>query len=91
MDELIPDTESTWADLNINSENVGVIKNMTTHITPPYHISLSDDSFDDTVDIETPTRGRHPSLGLLLQNNTSAASTSKFQIVQLLVNIAKLV
>ena len=42
---------------------------MTTDITPPYHISLGTDPFDDVIEIEISTRGKHPTLGMHLNDN----------------------
>jgi len=52
-----------------DNEPIGIVKHMDVDITPPYHISLGSDPFDDVVEIEISTRGQHPTLGLLLTDN----------------------
>ena len=44
---------------------------MNTTIDPPYHVSLSNNPFDDIVEIEISTRGKHSTLGIQFETNNT--------------------
>ena len=66
MDEITDPIDTSTPE---SEQIIGIARNMTTSITPPYHISLGNEPFDNLVDIEISTCGNHTTLGLQLTSN----------------------
>ena len=64
LTDIISDEDSIASSNESSDDIIGIVKNMTTTIDPTYHVSLSNNPFDDIVEIGISTRGRHSTLGI---------------------------
>ena len=69
IDELLSDNNPQTIINNTHHDILGVVRNMTTDITPPFQISLGSDSFDNIVENNISTHGKHPTLYLQLHES----------------------
>jgi dUTP pyrophosphatase len=64
---------STQSTIHQLTDNVDATpqEQSTTNITTPYNIYLCTDPFDNTVEIEVPIKGDHPTLGIITEYSDS--------------------